>query len=182
MIRKKIVLFILLAISTLSPSLAQALDTHEVLGFVKDFYQTYNRDRSPSNQAPTFRYIFSLKKKSFSEELIKAIEEDLQAQDKASGKSVGLDFDPFIHSQDPGASYKVGQVEERSGTFKVAIHEVREGKISKKPNVWARLTRENNHWVFSNFHYDAKEMPEQENLLSVLKILKTEREDGKAKK
>jgi len=48
------------------------------------------------------------------------------------------------------------------------------GKRAAKPDVVPELAWEKGNWVFTNFHYEKSNIPENENLLSVLKALKKE--------
>jgi hypothetical protein len=45
----------------------------------------------------------------FESGLLAALKEDVAAQAAAKGEIVGLDFDPFLNTQDPAESYEVGQ-------------------------------------------------------------------------
>ncbi|MBF0493170.1 MAG: DUF3828 domain-containing protein [Deltaproteobacteria bacterium] len=154
-----------------------ALDTHEALQFVKDFYQIYH---FPSKNPLPYQTVFNKKKNVLAPELRKALEEDMQAQSKVSGEIVGLDFDPFLNGQDPAENYQAGQVKLKGRTFWVEMFEVRNGKKSSKPSFWVETEMQNGSWRISNFHY-VTDIPENENLFSILEVLKKDRQKSKSK-
>ncbi len=144
-----------------------ALDSHEQLRFVKDFYQIYH---FPSKNPPTYETVFNKNKKLLSTELSTALEENLS-----------LDFDPFLNGQDPAENYKIGQIRLKDKAAWVEMFEVREGKKASKPSFWVETRLQNSSWMISNFHY-SNEGSENSNLLSILKSLKEERQKTKRKK
>ncbi len=138
--------------------------------FVQDFYEWYvpMASRSHSEDASNI----ALKKKSavFSAELLKALKEDAQAAAKSPGEVVGLDWDPFLNSQEQIDRCVIGNVTEKNGSFRVDIYDVLSGKKDKKPAIIAEVKQENGHWIFVNFWN-----PDGGNLLSELRQLSKER-------
>ncbi|WP_159082166.1 hypothetical protein [Rhodanobacter thiooxydans] len=107
----------------------------------------------------------------FSHQLAKALEEDSAAQTRAEGEIVGLDFDPFLNSQDPGQHYKVGRITQKGDSYWVDIHDASSsGWLHEKPGVIAEVVRKNGQWHFVNFHYS-----NGRDLLDALKELKASR-------
>ncbi len=140
--------------------------------FVQSFYTWY------LSKAVSCNSDIALKKKksAFSAELYKRLEEDRAVAAKTPDEVVGLDFDPFTNSQDPSDKYVVGTIVPKGDKYLVDVYGIREGKKSPKPEVVPELAYKNGQWQFVNFHYGKSEYPQNENLLSVLKALKTDRE------
>jgi hypothetical protein len=49
------------------------------------------------------------------------------------------------------------------------------GQKKSNPDVAPELAFENGQWIFTNFHYGKTDIPVNENLISVLQILKKDR-------
>ncbi len=147
--------------------------------FVQEFYNYYVP--LVGGEGPTAEKAIEEKKSLFGQDLYKKLKEDFDAQAKVTGEIVGLDFDPFLNSQDPAPRYVVGDVTERAGHFNAAVHSVSsDGKKNPKPDVVPELVQRNNKWIFLNFHYGKSSFPENENLLSVLKALSDSRKKNPA--
>ncbi len=142
--------------------------------FVQSFYDWYVPIQEAQHYRSAWSLILKSKKSMFSQALIEAIENDIEAQDKsdaADGGIVGIDWDPFLSTQDPAEHYIVGGVSRRAGNYRVAVHRILSGKKQSKPDVLVELTLSNGHWIFINFH-----TPEKGDLLSALKLLREERQ------
>ncbi|MBX3072749.1 DUF3828 domain-containing protein [Candidatus Obscuribacterales bacterium] len=147
--------------------------------FVQEFYNYYVP--LVGGEGPTAEKAIEEKKALFGQDLYKKLKEDFDAQAKVTGEIVGLDFDPFLNSQDPAPRYVVGEVTERAGHYSAAVHSVSsDGKRNPKPDVVPELVQKNNKWIFLNFHYGKSSFPENENLLSVLKALSDSRKKNPA--
>jgi hypothetical protein len=84
---------------------------------------------------------------------------------------VGIDWDPFLGSQDPDDHYEVGRIVKKGETYRADIHSVSSGKKSAKPSVIAEVGKENGHWVFLDFDSN-----DGSGLLAALKSLKEDRQ------
>ena len=115
-------------------------------------------------------WAIKLRPTSFSRELLNALTEDMKEQRKAPGEIVGIDFDPFLNSQDPASEYAVGKVSVKNGKCFADTHSVDSGKRSLNAEVVTELQFKQGKWSFTNFHYAKKT-----NLLGILKGLKAER-------
>src|SRR5262249_22139615 len=120
--------------------------------------------------------VLKYRRSALSPELYSALKEDLVASAKNPDDVVGLDFDPFLNAQDVAERYVIGKVTAKGATFWVDIYGIWSGKKSNKPDVAAEVACKEGKCLFVNFHYGRTELPEYENLLSVLKALKKERE------
>jgi len=87
----------------------------------------------------------------FGPELLNGLQEDLAAQAKNPGDIVGLDWDPFVASQDPCAAYRVGQprIEGSHVLVPVSCSDASAGV----PAVVAEVARAAPSWVFVNFRH-----------------------------
>lgn len=110
----------------------------------------------------------------FSPELFHALKEDSEAQAK-SDELVGLDFDPFLSTQDPGDPgdrYEVGKVTHKGNIYSVKVFSVFSGEKSQKPIVLPQIACEARKCVFVNFYYPNA----RTDLLHLLKRLAEERQ------
>ena len=115
------------------------------------------------------------KRSSFSPELVKGLKEDLAASKKSHGEIVGLDFDPFLNAQDIAERYLVGKITTKGDHYWIEVFGIFGGQKNSNPDVVPELAFENGQWIFTNFHYGKTDIPVNENLLSVLEVLKKDR-------
>jgi hypothetical protein len=138
-------------------------------GFVQGFYDWYVPKVLKEGSVRALGVALKYKGNSFDPELSRELREDSAAQAKVTGEIVGVDFDPFLNTQDPDEGYVAGSVTLKNGRCWVEVYAVRSGTRSEKPVVIPELATKNSQWLFVNFHYGNSERPETENLLSVLK-------------
>ncbi|SRR5216683_1056213 len=146
--------------------------------FVQQFYDWYVSETHKENAMHSWDLALKQKGYAFSPELRRELTEDSDAQAKAGGEIVGLDFDPFLNSQDPDERYVVGAITFKGTSFWVEVHSIQSGTKSKKPVVVPELVSKGGRWLFVNFHYGRTNRPEHENLLSILKSLKERRQNA----
>ena len=146
--------------------IAAALLLASAQSFVQDFYTRY------MTQHMTEESVLAAKPSPLEPALARALKEDYDASAKSKDEIVGLDFDPFLNSQDPCERYEVGKVTMHGNDrAAVEVYGVCEGKRSPKPDVIADVIFVNGRWQFTNFEY-----PEShDDLRSVLKKLKADR-------
>src|SRR4029077_17549131 len=110
--------------------------------FVQNFYDWYAPiARSDRPGPPSDVIAIKSRRSAFTTKLAKALEADEAAQAKVKGDIVGLDFDPFLASQDPGEHYEVGKVSRTGQVFWAEVHSVVDGKMSPKPDVFAEVLK-----------------------------------------
>lgn len=143
--------------------------------FVESFYSWYVPKSASGSETPTAENAIKYKKTMFTSELYKQLKEDFDAQAKVKDEIVGIDFDPFLNAQDVASKYVVGNAIKKKECFLVDVYGVWNGKKSAKPDVVPEVALKNGKWVFVNFHYGKTSIPENENLLSVLKALRESR-------
>ncbi|MDR3690733.1 MAG: hypothetical protein P4L46_15255 [Fimbriimonas sp.] len=148
---------------------AQSPDTRAARRFVQRFYDWYSPRAMSAKAGPAWNLALKAKTASFSPALRRALRADVNAQAKSTGEIVGLDFDPFLNSQDPELRYVAGTPVASRGSYLVGVH----GASATKPAVFAKVESRHGAWRFTNFIYSSGD-----NLLEVLERLKKLRESG----
>jgi hypothetical protein len=112
------------------------------------------------------------------------LKDDVDAQAKATGMIVGLDFDPFLATNGRiWKSHELRGITQTGKAYRVEVSGVYVDTVSEMPDVpdlVAEVSLSNGHWVFTNFLYPqtAKQFPKSAksaNLLTILKLLKEDR-------
>ena len=158
----------LFAMSLLSFPAAASETTKEasVRDFVQAFYGWYvPASRDARGMHPTDMAI-KARGAAFSAPLMAAFKKDLAEKRKAEGEVAGLEFDPFLNSQDPYDRYEVGAVRRKNEHYWVEVFGVQAGKRSAKPDVTPELVYKNGNWIFVNFQYSGTS-----NLAAILRQL-----------
>jgi len=140
--------------------------SESVRKFVQDFYDWYTPGAVKAvDEHKEFNW--KTRASDFDPALLRALKEDEDAQAKAK-EIVGIDFDPFLASQDPCAPYKARNVVQKGDRFLVGVDIACDNVTAENPAVTVELVMRNGHWIFVNFHYpDPK--PSGSDLLSILK-------------
>ena len=159
---------------------AQQKGTESARVFVQSFYNWYLRftDNYLNSTGKDKRMNYTplevvVKEKggSFDANLLAALRRDIDAQNAEPGYIVGLDFDPFLNTQDPDDRYDVRKVTRKGEKYLVEVFGTRGGNRESEPSVVVELIRKNSRWVFSDFRY-----PNQgADLLGILAVLRTGR-------
>src|SRR5580700_8796469 len=97
--------------------------------FVQGFYDWYvpkaAAERAPDDSAQnTWELALKQKRSAFTPELYRALKEDADAQDKVEEYSVGIDFDPFLYSQNPEEHFVIENVTVTGQKCRVEVHGV----------------------------------------------------------
>lgn len=173
-------LILLLPVLIGNANLNAASPPEDCSQFVQRFYDWYlareNALTKENSQKSADDVALSEKESVFSSELVRALREDSAASKKSPGEVVGLDFDPFLNAQDVPERYMVGKARRKSDHWLVEVFGLWNGKKNSTPDVVPELVLKNGQWVFVNFHYPDSKIPINENLVSVLKELKKERD------
>lgn len=119
--------------------------------FVQDFYAWYVPLTAHTHNAAASDVAMKKRSSAFSVELVKALKEDTLAQSKSPGELVGLDWDPFLNSQEQVDRCVIGNITTKNGSYRVDVYDILDGKKEKKPNIIAEVRQENGHWIFVNF-------------------------------
>ena len=142
--------------------------------FVQEFYDWYAPGVVKASERGK-QFDWRSRASDFDPALVRALKEDEEAQAKAKGDIVGIDFDPFLNSQDPCVPYKARKVVQKGDHYLVEVDLECENVAAEKPTVTAEVMAKDGHWMFVNFRYpDPK--PSGTDLLSTLQALKKDRE------
>jgi len=164
--------YLLLLVLHASP--VQANDTSLAASsreFVRKFYESYVPKALAGHAGPAWQFAVDNMSASFDSGLLEALKDDLAAQAQSTGDDiVGLDFDPFLNTQDPAERYEVGSARQEGTKYLVDVYPVMSGKRSEEPGVVPELVYENGHWLFVNFRY-----PGADDLLTILRLMKASR-------
>lgn len=106
----------------------------------------------------------------FSAKVIASLKEDFEASSKHPEEIVGLDWDPFLCSQELEDRYEAAGIKKQGQNYLVNVYGVSGGKRNPEPNVIAEVAQSGDHWIFVNFH-----SPHGGDLLNDLKELKQNR-------
>ena len=82
---------------------------------------------------------------------------------------MGLEFDPFLASQDPCERYQVGKVTQKGKGYLVDVYSLCAGRRERP--VEAEVMSKNGHWIFVNFYYPLM----KSDLLSELALTRSDR-------
>ena len=146
---------------------------HFVQGFydwyVPEVFRSFERTDDPD----PFNLVLKDRRSAFSPALLRALREDHEAQAEVD-KIVGLDFDPFLASQDPSERFVVGTVKLVGDKCLAVVRGVSAGK--EREHVVPESAYRNGRWLFVNFHYPESKSPSGENLVSILNLLRAKRQ------
>jgi hypothetical protein len=125
--------------------------------FAQAFYEWY-APLTQNRRLKTAASDVALRQKPdlFAPDLFRALKADSDAQAKTPDDIVGLDFDPFVGSQDPAKRYRAERTTVQGNKCSVEVREVTSnGKVatSGKPEVVAELIRAGGRWQFTDFSY-----------------------------
>jgi hypothetical protein len=74
-------------------------------------------------------------------------EETVQAKEE----DPGLDFDPYLNTQDPSPKFVVDNVRVNGNRCDAIVHGYDQGE--QREEVMPQLSKTNGHWIIANFHY-----------------------------
>jgi len=175
----KKIIFILGAVVSVAPPLyaekpissAKEISCKE---FVQDFYDWYLRIYMTDNKVPAAKIALKKRPEIFSPELFQALGNDFKAQELATDGISGIDFDPFLDSQDAPPSYKVIKTVVKSNGCMAEVSGVgpdwmNKGQALYTPKIKVELQYKNRKWIFINFKYLNQGNYSPDNLLGQLK-------------
>ncbi len=155
-----------------APLAAQRPASRAVADSVRQFVQVFYNWYSPD---PNYFRVLAERPSVLSRPLLEALRADSAASARSPGEIVGLDWDPFVNSQDPCPHYEAGKVTEWRGTYRVELFGTCSGPSREKPDVIAELSRLGGGWRFVNIR-DARG---EADLLGSLRTLARERAKGR---
>lgn len=139
--------------------------------FVQGFYDWYVPFAAAHTNGPAWDALPAAREQSFSPELLAALRKDAAVQ--AAGDDIaGLDYDPFLNSQDPCERYEAGPATRDGAGYRVEVFGVCGGERHATADVVAELRPRGRTWVFANFRDPARDGGD---LLSMLRRLEKDR-------
>jgi hypothetical protein len=165
---KDIICSVVLIAALARPSHAQ-VPRDSALQFVQSFLTWYVQTVIPHHEGPAWYAALAQETWGLSPELRAALRADSAAKARASGVIVGLDFDPFLDTQDPWQRYEARSVSRKGPRYFISIYGFRDDNNMARLEVIAEVARRNGSWVFTNFHYPK----EHTDLLRVLRRLRS---------
>jgi len=124
--------------------------------FAQKFYDWYVPLTQKQLSGPASDVALGRKPTVFSPNLLHALRIDSEAQARAKGELVGLDFDPFLGSQDPADRYEARHATVNGGTCSIGVWRASPTDTAAKmdkPEAVAELRQQNGRWQFVNFRY-----------------------------
>src|SRR5271165_4902819 len=137
------------------------------LRFAQEFYDWYAPITQKEMGTPAWDIALQKRRDEFGAPLVRALKADSEAQARAKGELVGLDFDPFVNSQDPADHYEARPRAVKGTNCSVEVWRASPNDTaekSAKPAVIAELALAKGRWFFVNFRY-----PDETDLLSLLR-------------
>jgi hypothetical protein len=132
--------------------------------YVQGFYTWYASRVSGEYPNKSWGDLLWLAHWDLSVELAKLLNKDVVAQSNC-GEIIGIDFDPFLLTQDPAAKYEASAVEQRGERYWVSVHRNEAGVRRESPDIIAEVAKDGGRWYFVNFHSPDRQI----NLLRILK-------------
>lgn len=143
--------------------------------FAQNFYDWYVPIALKDRKEPASNIAIRTKPDLFTPELLQLLKRDSLAQSRST-EIVGLDFDPFLNSQDPSERFQVENVKWVGTTCLVTVRGYSSGE--KQETVTPEIKIANGHWVFVDFHYQNGHL----KLTRLLQQLEAERTSHGAKR
>lgn len=150
-----------------APAAPATDDGARAKAFVAAFYAWYEHSGRPLGESVVLR----ANKDALSPELHAALKADLEASARVKDEVVGLDFDPFLNTQEASEPFDAGTAVAKGDSWWVPLTD----RKSHVLRVTAEVTCAAAGCRIANLHYPAQELPENENLVSILKVLARDR-------
>jgi len=138
--------------------------------FVQDFYDWYVPVALQHHNEPASNIALRMKPSAFDPKLLRLLRRDFEAQSHAS-EIVGLDFDPFLDTQDPSERLTIQKVEKNGADCLVSVHSLSPDEVRE---LVAEVKFSDGRWRFANFHYS--EGKKRWNLIKELNAWEADRQ------
>jgi hypothetical protein len=170
MTRRPVLLLLFFGLAPLLQAGQQTKPEDAVHQFVQDFYRWYRPIAEKDNKEAADIIAIKQRPSAFSPQLLQALRDDAAAQAK-SADLVGLEFDPFLNTQETIRYFGIGQITKKDDGYWVEINSSVSEKPDRKPFI-AVVNQSGGHWCFVNFRYP----DDNSDLLKILESLKHERQ------
>ena len=144
--------------------------------FTQQFYDWYVPFTQKHANGPAWNLALQRRASAFSPQLFQALKQDSEAQTKAKGEIAGIDYDPFLNTQDSADHYEARKTTWANGRCSVEVWRASPKDTaakSEKPAVLAELEQQNQRWRFLDSIYPS----EDTDLLKQLQQLKKARSE-----
>jgi hypothetical protein len=144
----------------------------EARQFVQVFYDWYV-DRALRGDSSLNSWDRAVaERRSFFDDCIAAgLSIDSDARAKVDDRIVGLEFDPFLNSQDPADHYEARRVSHAGRHYFVEVVSVgANARSGTKPDVVVELRRTDTHWKFIDFYFPGHDGIPDQDLLGLLSL------------
>jgi len=121
--------------------------------FVQSFYDWYVPISHRASSDRPAEIVLGERSSAFDSTLARELKEDSDAQSRANGDIVGLDFDPFLSAQDPCERYEVVGVRKNGESYLASVRGIGGCENHGETDVDAEVIARDGAWVFTNFHY-----------------------------
>lgn len=138
--------------------------------FVENFYARYTPAAAEVSSAQKWKKERSWTYKALSPTLARSLRLNDLANSTAAGVSVGIDFDPFLGTQDPESKYFIGKIARVGQRYLANVYSRARRAANQKADVIAEFENAGGHWRFTNFHYSGRG-----NLVGILHQLSARR-------
>ncbi len=120
--------------------------------YVQGFYSWYAERVASGATDVSWMDMLRLAHWDLSSELAKMLDVDAVAQSHC-GEVIGIDFDPFLLTQDPARRYEVGAVNRENDRYMANVYRIEGGQRGRSPDVIAEVAqRSDGSWYFENFY------------------------------
>lgn len=121
--------------------------------FVQEFYNWYVAEAFNGGSGEGWFLVLKQRSNDLNPRLYRALKGDADAQAQSQGMIVGIDFDPFLNSQDPCERYIVGTVSKQRNVYSANVYGICSGEKGHTPDIVAEVMRNGQRWQFVNFLY-----------------------------
>jgi hypothetical protein len=141
------------SVSTRPVQEANATGSTAARAFVQSFYDWYVPIANKDNSGPAWYSVLDRRPFVLSDSLRNAMQNDREQASKAVGEIAGLDFDPFLASQDPCERYVAGDSINAGPIYHVPVYGICGKTRREKPDLVADVVRHDTVWTFADFRY-----------------------------
>ncbi len=152
-------------ISSAYPVKVEQETIKSVRQFVQGFYDWYVPKALSSSPGLPWVEALQARPSNFSTEIASLLRKEMRGQAHTPGEISGLDFDPFLSTQDPDDHYSIGGIVKRGQSYWVSVYGT-STKRSQPPTLVAEVSHVNGRWQFTNFRY-----ANGKDLISLLKVI-----------
>jgi len=137
--------------------------------FVQNFYDWYVPATLDESGILASNVAIKEKEYKFDPILLGLLKEESKKHFKKNGDISGLDFDPFLATQDPYPKYNVLKATIKNDICFAEIEAMSLSGVWKGVSVVVELKFNEGEWRFKNFHYGRTKDKADENLIDLLK-------------